>query len=47
MSIINVVGIDIEIAGKEINKEEFDFINFEKRYNVVFSKCDNLIQVSG
>jgi hypothetical protein len=27
--------------------EEFDFINFEKRYNVVFSKCDNLIQVSG
>ncbi len=26
MSIINVDGIDIEIAGKEINKEEFDFI---------------------
>jgi carbamoyl-phosphate synthase large subunit len=27
--------------------EEFDFSNFQKRYNVVFSKCDNLIQVSG
>ena len=26
MSIINVDGIDIEIAGKEINKEEFNFI---------------------
>lgn len=27
--------------------EEFDFTNFQKRYNIVFSKCDNLIQVSG
>lgn len=31
MSIINIDGVDIEIAGKEINKEEFDFIKNIKR----------------
>jgi carbamoyl-phosphate synthase large subunit len=26
--------------------EEFDFDTFQRRYDVVFSKCDNLMQVS-